>query len=518
MATVELTIGGWFAGAVITNFVGKARSILEERIDLRAKVDEKLFNVEASLAPIQALVDVAERRAIANHNFTSWLKKIKEIASEAEDLMDDFETKRIQKSLENKVSGVLAYLMKNPVLVDDDMYKLEALLARLDTIARHAGGFIDLLKLNDSEEAMIGFLPKIQPLFHGREKEKDKLMDIIFPNVEETEPPRLQEVIRGTASVRVVCLIGEAGVGKTALAQVIYNHPNVKEAFHHRGWVFLSHKFDRNNFFKNVVHSFVADQHPYDSEVGMEQFQASSNSSEHDLSRIIQNKRFFLVLDNAKDNLQRQWKKLSAKLTGGAAGSIVLVTSRSEVIAESEVINLGTMPTNILSTILKHHAFGNIRIDCLESIAEEIAGKLHGLPLLAELIGRLLRIKLDEEHWRNVSESEWWNNYGDQAITNPALPPVTITLEFLSDHLKKCLGYCSMFPSSYLFDKNKLVHMWMSDSTQQCHEFIYETMEIQWIDELFNRCLIQPTTHSVDYTTYKFLVREDVDSKRCLEL
>ncbi|KAG8099831.1 hypothetical protein GUJ93_ZPchr0013g36497 [Zizania palustris] len=393
MTTVELTIGGWFAGAVIKNFVGKARSILEQRIELRTEVGEKLFNVEASLARIQALVDVAERRAISNHNFTIWLKMIKEIAFEAEDLMDDFETKRIQKSLENKVSGVLAYLMNNLFLVDDDMYKLKALLARLDKIAREAGGFIDYLKLNDSEEPMIGFIPKIQPLFHGREKEKDKLMNIVFPNVEETEHsappclPRLQEETRGTAGVRVVCIIGEAGVGKTALAQVIYNHPNVKEAFHHRGWVFLSHKFDSNDFFKNIVRSFVTDQHPYDSEVGMEPFQASSNSSEHDLSRIIQNKRFFLILDNAKDNLQRQWKKLREKLTGGAAGSIVLVTTRSEVIAESEVITLGTMPTDILSTILKHHAFGNIRVRtaCLESIGDEISGKLHGLPLLAQL-------------------------------------------------------------------------------------------------------------------------------------
>jgi hypothetical protein len=33
-----LTIGGWFAGAVIANFVGKARSILEERHELHGDV------------------------------------------------------------------------------------------------------------------------------------------------------------------------------------------------------------------------------------------------------------------------------------------------------------------------------------------------------------------------------------------------------------------------------------------------------------------------------------------------
>lgn len=299
--------------------------------------------------------------------------------------------------------------------------------------------------------------------------------------------------------MRVVCIVGEAGVGKTTLAQVIYNHPNVKEAFDLKGWVFLSQKFDSNDLLKNISRSFAADQHPYDSEMGPEPLQASSCPSDHDISSIIQNNRFFLVLDSAKDNLQHTWKTLSAKLTGAAAGSIVLVTTRSEVIAGSIVITLGSMPTDVLSTILKHHAFGINKKNNLESIGEEIAAKLHGLPLLAEVIGRLLRMKLDEGHWRNVSESEWWDNYGDLAITNPALPSVTVTLEFLSDHLKKCLGYCSMFPSNYLFDKNKLAHMWMSDSMQQHHEFVYETREIQWFDELFDRSLIQPTVQKNKY-------------------
>lgn len=499
MAGGGLAIGGWFAGAVIANFVGKARSILEERHELHGDVADMLFNVEASLVHLQAVVDVAERRPIADGTFTDWLQMIKKIASEAEELLDDFETKRIQKSLQNKVSGVLAYLMKNLGLVDDDIYKLKTLLARLDKIASKAGNILDLLKLNDSEVVLTGFLPKIQPVLLGREDEKDKLMSIILPSLAQTEhfaSSKMQEVQWGTASVRVICIVGEAGVGKTALAQVIYNHPNVKEAFDLRGWVFLSHKFDSKDFFKNIDRSFAAEQHPFDSEMGLEAFQASS---EHDLSSIIHNKRFFLVLDNAEDNLQREWKTLSEKLTEGAAGSIVLVTTRSAVIAETEVITLGTMPTDVLSTILKHHAFGiNIK-NHLESIGEEIAGKLHGLPLLAELIGRLLRRKLDEVHWRNVSESEWWENYGDLVTTNPALPSVTITLEFLSDHLKRCLGYCSMFPSSYLFDKNKLAHMWMSDSMQQHHEFVHESREIQWFDELFNRSLIKPTVRENKY-------------------
>uniref|UniRef100_A0A0E0AKN8 NB-ARC domain-containing protein n=1 Tax=Oryza glumipatula TaxID=40148 RepID=A0A0E0AKN8_9ORYZ len=445
-----LTIGGWFAGAVIANFVGKARSILEERHELQGDVAKMLLNVQGSLLHIRAAIDVAERRLVVDGAFTDWLQMIKGIASDAEDLLDDFETKRIKASQQNKVS-------------------------------------------------------EVEPVFLGREEEEDKLMSIIFPDAAQTDhlgASRMQEVTMGTASVRTVCIVGEAGVGKTALAQVIYNHPNVKEAFDLRGWVFLSERSDLNEFFKKIVRSFAAEQHPFDSDMGLEALQASS---EQNLSSIIQNKRFFLVLDNAKDNLQREWRTLSAKLTGGAAGSIVLVTTRSAVLPESKVITLHAMPIDTVSTILEHHALGDNRKDCLKSIAKEIASKMHGLPLSAEVIGRLLRTKLDEKQWQNISRSEWWDNYEDKAITNHALPSLTIALEFLSAHLKECLGYCSIFPSSYLFDKNKLAHMWMCDSMQQHHESVSETREIQWFDELCSRCLVQPTV-----LKNKYIVNETI--------
>lgn len=266
----------------------------------------RVFNVEASLVHLQAVLDVAERRPVVDDNFTGWLELIKKIASEAEELLDDFEIKRIQKSQQNKVSGFLAYMMKNLGFVDDDIYRLKTLLARLDKIASKSGNFFDLLKLNDSKEDMVGFLPEIQVVFHGREKEKDQLMSIIFPNEAQAEhfpASRMQEETRGTATVKVVCIVGEAGVGKTALAQVIYNHPNVKKAFNQRGWVSLSQRSDSEDFIKKIFCSFAAEQHPFDSEMGLETLQASS---EHDLSRTIQNKRFFLVLDNAKDNLNSE--------------------------------------------------------------------------------------------------------------------------------------------------------------------------------------------------------------------
>ncbi|KAM0874097.1 hypothetical protein ACQ4PT_037594 [Festuca glaucescens] len=105
MVAPGLTVGGWFAGVVIANFVGKVRSIMEDHHGLRAAAGDMLYNVEGALPLIKILVEVTERKAISNRNFAAWLQQFKDVVSEAEDLLDDFETKRIQEMLKSKVSS-----------------------------------------------------------------------------------------------------------------------------------------------------------------------------------------------------------------------------------------------------------------------------------------------------------------------------------------------------------------------------------------------------------------------------
>ncbi|XP_039796360.1 putative disease resistance RPP13-like protein 1 isoform X2 [Panicum virgatum] len=101
-----LTVGGWFAGAVISNFVAKARSILEANHALQAEAGDMLYSVQAALPRIRILVEVTERKAISNGSYDEWLQQFKDVVYEAEDLLDDFETKRIQDELRRKSSKV----------------------------------------------------------------------------------------------------------------------------------------------------------------------------------------------------------------------------------------------------------------------------------------------------------------------------------------------------------------------------------------------------------------------------
>uniref|UniRef100_A0A0E0LLF5 Uncharacterized protein n=1 Tax=Oryza punctata TaxID=4537 RepID=A0A0E0LLF5_ORYPU len=136
-------------------------------------------------------------------------------------------------------------------------------------------------------------------------------------------------------------------------------------------------------------------------------------------------------------------------------------------------ISLQSLPQFTLWTILKDTTLEEQENSSLKSIGQKITHNLHGLPLLAELIGRLLRQKLNEEHWRKVSEN----------LDNPAFPSVKIICEYLTVPLKECLYYCSLFPYGYLFEKNKLMHMWMANFAYQ--EGV-ESMKETFFNELRN--------------------------------
>jgi hypothetical protein len=163
-------------------------------------------------------------------------------------------------------------------------------LKKLNKIISDTGGpgFQGLMELADAEEGVSTRKPpQTQPVFFGRDEEKQLLLNMILPQAEQncTEPSQ---------QFSTIAVVGAAGVGKTTLAQAIYNNPDVKEAFALRGWVSASHRSRcKRNIVKDAVDSFVTDK--------QDNLQAMPT---------IKNKKLFLVLDDVQDSLHEIWGSL----------------------------------------------------------------------------------------------------------------------------------------------------------------------------------------------------------------
>ncbi|KAL8462595.1 hypothetical protein ACS0TY_033577 [Phlomoides rotata] len=76
----------------------------------------------------------------------------------------------------------------------------------------------------------------------GRDRDRDILVSKLLGSIEE---PRIQ----------VLSIVGEGGLGKTALAQLVYNDSRVEKSFDLRIWVSVSDSFDLVVFAQGILQS-----------------------------------------------------------------------------------------------------------------------------------------------------------------------------------------------------------------------------------------------------------------------
>uniref|UniRef100_A0A2N9G8R2 NB-ARC domain-containing protein n=1 Tax=Fagus sylvatica TaxID=28930 RepID=A0A2N9G8R2_FAGSY len=99
----------------------------------------------------------------------------------------------------------------------------------------------------------------------------------------------------------------------------------------------------------------------------------------------------------------------------------------------------------------------------LEVLGRQIAKKCKGLPLAAKTIGSLMRFKRSREQWENVLDSNLWELEDvEKVVEKDLFAPLLLSYYDLPSPLKQCFSYCAIFPKDYVFSSDELVEMWMA--------------------------------------------------------
>ena len=100
----------------------------------------------------------------------------------------------------------------------------------------------------------------------------------------------------------------------------------------------------------------------------------------------------------------------------------------------------------------------HLPMDLLE-IGRHIAGKMHGSPMAARIVAKLLKTKLTVQHWSRVLCSKVWENpHKLDEVTLAA----QLTYDSIDFHLQKCCFYCALFPMNYHLDSLELTYIWVA--------------------------------------------------------
>ncbi|XP_038979755.1 putative disease resistance protein RGA4 isoform X3 [Phoenix dactylifera] len=419
--------------------------------DPRSSVLEDLKELERTLRRIKAVLHDAEEREIRDESVKIWLKELKEVAYEADDVLDEYQYEVLRAQVEGRASRKRKREEgddEEEVSIPDGMGdRIRKIRERFDYISEDR----DRLRLREEDgERRVLEAPCPAPTSHmvdelsiyGRERDKQEVINLLFS----------EGVGNG---VSVIPIVGKGGLGKTTIAQLVYNDPKVKEYFNLTGWICVSDDFDVPRLTKAILESLTR------SSCDLAQLSTLQDTLKEKLKR----KRVLLVLDDVWNDQQSCWECLRKPFVGAETVRII-VTCRNDSVAEImqtvRPYHPGYLSPEQSWSLFRHYAFGGRDPEeqpRLADIGKQIVKKCSGLPLAVKSIGSLLRYMADEDSWMDVIQSDVWEV--DENV-NEILPTLRLSYSRMPARLKPCLIYCSMFPKDYEFDKDELVRLWMA--------------------------------------------------------
>lgn len=187
-------------------------------------------------------------------------------------------------------------------------------------------------------------------------------------------------------------------------------------------------------------------------------------------TKIISGKNILVVLDDIWEDDQLQLQDLKDMLYHVDNNITVLVTTRSERVAERICTNL--QPYKILPLtdhmcwdIIKQRSGFDDRDDKeqLMSIGLKIAQKCGGVALAARSLGFTLR-SMNFDQWMEVKDNDIWNEpvSNEVSLPNHALASLKLSYSYMDPWLKPCFTYCAIFPKGHKIVKKDIVHQWIS--------------------------------------------------------
>nr|KAJ0219051.1 hypothetical protein LSAT_V11C300148370 [Lactuca sativa] len=370
----------------LTVIFEKLASETLKKFALSKGINSQLKKLERSLIQIKALLNDASQKEITEEAVKEWLNGLQHLAYDIDDLLDDLATPELSKESEATTSKVRK-LMLIPTCcknftprtrmqgkLDDIATKLQELIDAKNNLGLSVKGESQKVQMNRVAETCLIDASTIV----GRQGDKDALVHRLLgdgPN---------------DKNFSIVPIVGMGGVGKTALARLLYNEMQVKDHFELKAWVCVSDEFDIFNITKIIFQSIG----------GGDQKFKDLNLLQVAVKEKISKKRFLFVLDDVWSESYTDWEILARPFLAGAPGSKIIMTTRKlsllNQLGYNQAYNLSVLPHESALSLFCEHALGKNNFDShptLKQHGEGIVAKCDGLPLALIALGRLLRSK-----------------------------------------------------------------------------------------------------------------------------
>ncbi|VAI26281.1 unnamed protein product [Triticum turgidum subsp. durum] len=310
----------------------------------------------------------------------------------------------------------------------------------------------------------------VEEVIIGRTEEKQKILSILSESI--------------TEELVILPIYGIGGVGKTTLAQLVFNDPKFQD--YTRVWVYVSQEFNLNKIGNSIITQLTNKI----SNIPTKQMLHKR------LKELFDGKSILIVLDDLWEENPKELDKLKVMLGLGLGSKVIIATTRDGGLARKfcspavKPYKLETLTVDECWTIIKQKADLEDRVDQeqLEHIGREIAIKCGGVALAAQSLGYMLNGMRSDE-WESVRDSHIWNLSTSEG--HEVLASLQLSYSHMSAWLKLCFSYCAIFRKGQIIAKYDLVHQWIAlgfikqtrifDSMQLCENYVTQLLGMSFL-------------------------------------
>ncbi|OMO95733.1 Disease resistance protein [Corchorus olitorius] len=438
---------------ILTELINFISDKTQQEFGLLTGVENEVKTLENNLKAIQVVLKDAEEKQMKSQSIQLWLERLKDAAYDMEDELDEWNTRLLRFShnasfLRKKVlSLVPCFPFGQAVSRRRIGVRIKEINEKLDEIAKQKDRYqLTAVETRQARPMETVSFVDVSTLF-GRDKDKENLIESL-----------LSETSEASDAIQTISVVGMGGIGKTALAQLVYNDHNYIQAhFDERIWVYVSNDFDQTKVARDIIVSLEKqDTYPMyllDS--------VPLQSCLETIQRRIQVKKFLLVLDDVWTEHDEDWEPIRAALQYEC--------------------------WEIIREVALFHGRDGKEFENLEKIGREIAKKCKGLPLVAKTLGGVLQGKRSKKEWENVLLNESWEL--NLAQENHVFNALLLSYHDLPFPLKPCILYCALLEKYFIISKDQLIEQWSCLGLEKLPDGIVKLMNLRVLNTMGSRRL-----------------------------
>lgn len=479
----------------MTFLLEKIVPLVEQEATLLKGVRGEVRSVRDELESMRAFLRVADARSDRDDDLKAWVKQVRDVAFETEDVLDEF----LLRLAQHRGHGFFAFLRKTARNIKTLPWRhqiatdIQGIKTRVKEISERRQRYSHYSQEQGSSSAAISYtwydsrgnaLLLDEADLVGIEKPKDELIGLL---------------VKEESRLGVVAVVGMGGSGKITLVKKVFDDPIVKGYFKCQALIVVSQTFKIEELLRDMIHQlFKANMEPVP--------QGLDTKNETALKSILkdslQSKRFFVFLDDIWSI--NAWESFNCVLPDNGFGSRIIVTTRSIDIASScknyygHVYHINHLQPKEAWVLFCRKAFKlNPENRCpphLENLSQNFLRRCKGLPLAIVAIGGLLSRKAQTQMEWNIIHRSLGVDLDEDEELNNVKNILLLSYNDLPYYLKSCFLYLSIYPEDYSIQRMKLIRYWIAEGFVEKKESMTLTKEEiaeRYFNELINRNLIQ---------------------------